>query len=249
MPSAVQRIVFLIAVLGYAGIGMAGGPNVEDKYAAGALRGVTRDPDGHLLPQARVTVHNVADGSDVTVASGSDGAFVIPSLTPGQYQVSARAEGFATLAAAAVTVTIHQTTQMDLSLARSAPDADLSPAIAKALEAMQKRIEQLEAEVKNRNTQEPSQAAAAEVPSKLAEGQPRTLLATIAKEPGAIPIEPGTLNKREPTLVASTAVAPSSTTDLAQQAGKAPAHASRACRSAQPDSSGGDASPATGPCR
>jgi hypothetical protein len=222
MASALRCIALLITFLGYAGIAMAGSPNVEDKYAAGALHGVTRDANGQLLPQARVTVHNIADGSDLAVVSGRDGSFVIPGLTPGQYQVSAKADGFATLAAVAVTVTNHQTTQMDLSLAKSASDGDLSPAIAKALEAMQRRIEQLEAEVKNRNSQDRPQAAAAEVSFNPAEGQPRTLLATIAKEPGAIPVEPGTLNKREPALVASTAVATPSTTDSAQQAGKAP---------------------------
>ena len=68
-------------------------------------------------------MHSVADSSDLTVVSGGDGAFIVASLNPGQYQVSAKTEGFATLAAATVTVTNHQTAQMDLSLAKSAPDA------------------------------------------------------------------------------------------------------------------------------
>jgi hypothetical protein len=186
-------------------------------------------------------VHSVADGSDLTVVSASDGAFAVASLNPGQYQVSARVEGFATLAASAVVVTNHQTAQMDLSLARSivgtsnssAPDPGTSPAIAtaleamqKGLEAMQKRIDQLEAEVKSRNTQERSQVASEEVPAK-PDGQPqRTLLATIVKDPGAIPIEPGTLARpTEKTLVASNVTAPlpnPSAPDAMPQTSKSP---------------------------
>src|ERR1700719_4928629 len=148
-----KRLAHVLAFLVYSGIALGGEPNVGDQYASGALRGVTRGPDGQPLPRAQITVHSVAESSDLTVVSGSDGAFLVASLNPGQYQVSAKTEGFATLAAAAVTVTNHQTAQMHLSLASSAPDPGISPAVAKALEAMQKRIEQLEAELKSRNKQ------------------------------------------------------------------------------------------------
>src|SRR5437879_2397077 len=156
MLSAKRYLALLLAFLVYAGIALGGEPNIGDKYASGVLRGMTRGPDGQALPQAQVTVHSVTEGSDLTIVSGSDGVFLVASLSPGQYQVSAKSERFATLAATAITVTNHQTAQMDLSLARSivrasnlsAPDPGMSPAVAKALEAMQKRIEHLEAELK-----------------------------------------------------------------------------------------------------
>jgi len=229
--------VRLLAFLVCAGIALGGEPNVGDKYAAGALRGVTQDPDGRPLPQAHVTVHSVAERSDLTVVSGNDGAFSVASLNPGQYQVSAQADGFATVAASTIVVTNHQTAQMDLSLARStvgasnssAADSGMSPAVAKALEgmqkgmeAMQKRIEQLEAELKNRNTQERPEVAAVDVPAKGADQPSRTLLATIAKDPNAIPIEPGTLGRQaDKTLVVSNAAVPL-TTNAAPQASTAP---------------------------
>jgi hypothetical protein len=198
-----KHSVVLFAFVVYAGIALCGEPNVGDKYASGALRGVTRDSSGQPLPHAQVTVHSVAESSDLTVVSGSDGAFAIASLNPGQYEVSARAEGFATLATTVVVVTNHQTAQMDLPLARGrtsnldASDAGMSPAIVKALEAMQKRIDQLEAELKGRNAQARPEVATAEVPAKAVEQPQRTLLATIVKDPSAIPIVPGTLNRPE----------------------------------------------------
>ncbi|HXA03398.1 MAG TPA: outer membrane beta-barrel protein [Bryobacteraceae bacterium] len=215
-----KRLAHVLAFLVYSGIASGGEPNVGDQYASGALRGVTRGPDGQPLPQAQVTVHSVAESSDLTVVSGSDGAFLVARLNPGQYQVSAKSEGFATLVAAAVTVTNHQTAQMDLSLARSAPDPGISPAVAKALEAMQKRIEQLEAELKSRSKEERS--ASAELSTNVPDEPSRTLLATIAKDPSAIPVVPGTLARRdERTVVASNApLAAPSAMDPAQ-AGKA----------------------------
>jgi hypothetical protein len=195
--------VLLLISLIYSGIALGGEPIVGDKYAAGALRGVTLGSGGHPLPHAQVTVHSVTEGSDLTVVSDGNGAFAVASLKPGQYQVSAKAQGCATSAAAAVVVTNRQTAQIDLSLARNdasnsgAQDPGMSPAVVKALEAMQKRIDELEAELKNRDTQARPEVAAAEVPAKAADQPQRTLLATIAKDPSAIPIVPGTLARPE----------------------------------------------------
>jgi hypothetical protein len=226
MPSATRCTALLFGSLVCAGIALGAEPIVEDKYASGALRGVTRDPSGQLLPQTQVMVHSVAVGSDLTVTSGNDGVFFVASLAPGQYQVSAKAEGLATLTVAAVTVMNHQTAQMDLFLAKSTLDPGMSPAIAKALDAMQARIEHLEAELKNRNAPEHSQVAGMEVPAAAHDGEPRTLLATIVKNPAEIPTVPGTLVKRdEKNLVASNATAPlpnSSVPDAAPQTSKSP---------------------------
>jgi hypothetical protein len=175
------------------------------------------------LAQVQVTVRSVAESSDLIVVSGSDGAFLVATLKPGQYQVSAKTEGFATLASGSVIVTNRQTAHVDLSLARSASDPGMSPAIVKALEAMQKRIDQLEAELKNRNTQGHSEVASAEIPAKTGDQPPHILLATIAKYPSAIPVVPETLARRDDkTLVASNAPLPApSVMDPAAQAGKA----------------------------
>jgi hypothetical protein len=134
--------------------------------------------------------------------------------------VSAKADGFASLAATNVVVTNHQTAHMDLSLARStsdlsAADSGMSPAVAKALEAMQKRIDQLEAELKNRNVQERPDVASAVVPANAVEQPPRTLLASITRDPNAIPVLPGTLARAEATAIAG-ASAPAPQTGKAQ---------------------------------
>jgi len=191
----------------------------------GALRGITRDPDGQPLAQAQVTLCNVADKFDLTVVSGSDGVFLVGGLKPGQYQLTAKAEGFATASPTIVDIAAdQQTSTVNVPLAKSVADPEISPAVAKALQAMQKRIEQLEAELKSKNAQQQLTATAA-VPVKPATEPPRTLLATITKDPGEIPVLPGTLSKQdEKTVVASNAaVPPKQETQPPAQAPAAPA--------------------------
>jgi hypothetical protein len=217
-----NRSVRLLASLVCAGIAWGGELNVGDKYTSGAFCGVTQDPEGQPLPRTQVTVHSFSEGSDLTVVSGSEGAFFVAALNPGQYQVSAKADGFATLAATTVVVTNHQTAQVNLSLAKSiiptsnlnTQDSGMTPAVAKALEAMQKRIDQLEAELRNKSQERPVLASAG-VPANAVDQTPRTLLATIAKDPSAIPVLPGTLARAEEATVIADP-------DPAPQAGKAP---------------------------
>jgi hypothetical protein len=220
-----KRRLALPLVLLCVNVALGGQAKAGDKYASGALRGVTRGLDGLALPQAQVTIHSVADNSELSVVSGRDGSFFVPSLNPGQYQVSARAEGLATLSMVPVTVANHQTTQMELSLARSALDPEMSPAIAKALEAMQRRIDQLEVALKNGARRDQAEVAEADIPSKAADQPSRTLLASIAKDPSAIPVAQGTLVRRDDrTLAASNAPLPSTLpADATPQTSKASA--------------------------
>jgi hypothetical protein len=225
MHGSKGHLAILLASMVCAGIPLAGEPS-GDTYASGALRGVTRDPEGQPLPRTKVTVHSVAESSDLTIVSNGDGAFSIASLTPGPYQLTAKAEGFTTTSATAIVVTNHQTAQMDLSLARdttttsreSAAEPGMSPAILKALEAMQKRIDQLEAEMRHGKAQEPAEAAGAASANALDQPQ-RTLLATIG---GGVPIEPGTLARpADRTLMASNTATPLANPSAAPQASKA----------------------------
>ena len=127
----------------------------------GVVRGVTLRPDGAPLAEAQVLIHNQTDNSDQSVVSGPDGAFVAVDLKPGRYTLIASKEGFLT-SSAAVQLKAHENLSVALALSAraivssTAPSqpvavseerASLAPADpqAKALEAMQERIERLEA--------------------------------------------------------------------------------------------------------
>jgi hypothetical protein len=193
----------------------------------GVIREVARQQP---LVEALIIAHNQSTGLDRTAAGGAGGVFSISNLEPGRYEVAAHKEGFVG-SSASVEVGSTGTFQIDLSLAKSPADlpakaapAERNPrtiALISELEAMKKRIEELELELKK----EQSTTAAEYVPQGRGEPAARTLLATIAKD-AAVPILPGTLGRaQEPKSGASEAAAPlpaSSAAEPLPQAGKVP---------------------------
>lgn len=58
------------------------------------ISGVVRDPSGSSIPAATISIRNVDTNLDVTVQSGTDGAYFIPQLPVGKYQLTVEAKGF-----------------------------------------------------------------------------------------------------------------------------------------------------------
>src|SRR5271157_4203485 len=118
--------------------------------ASGGVGGVTRDSTSKQpVANAHITVHNIYTGLDRSATSGSDGAFNMPGLEPGRYQVAAKAEGFAP-STANVQVSAPATAHLDLLLtADAAPTppkpVPASPSLADEIEALKERIAELEA--------------------------------------------------------------------------------------------------------
>jgi hypothetical protein len=72
----------------------------------GAVRGIVNDPSGAVVPGATITATLTGQGVPRTVTSDKDGAFDIPELPIGNYDVSAEAAGFKKFLAKDVVVTI-----------------------------------------------------------------------------------------------------------------------------------------------
>jgi hypothetical protein len=184
-----QRIVSIAIPLGMA-LNLA---FVHAQSSSGALHGVIAK-DGRPLADAQVVIHREDDNSDFTVTSGSDGAFAVSNLKPGQYAVKAMKAELQS-SPAIVYVAAQGDLKVDLSLAAA---DDISPAVAKKLEAMMTRIEQLEAALKNKTV--------ADQPVNPAlHGD---LLATLAKDPSQIPIVPATLAKPDLSKAVASAKGP-----------------------------------------
>jgi hypothetical protein len=145
----------------------------------GALHGVTAKADGTPVSDAQVVIHQIDGNSEVKVSSGVDGTFMVPSVKPGRYELKASKGEFES-PSKTVEVAASQNLAVDLALT-SASAAELSPAVAKALAAMQSRIDQLEAQLAQKSA--PEQPA-----STVPRGQ---LVATLAKD--QLPLVPGTL--------------------------------------------------------
>ena len=144
---------------------------------------------------AQLSVRNLSNDAAQTALSDSAGAYSVPGLGAGTYEITASKYGFAD-ARARVVLNARRPFHLDLKLkvaavSETAASTALPPADDDKFTAMEKRIELLEAELKNKNVPgQPAAAQQAAMPIPAAHGD---LLATAAKDPSQIPISPGTL--------------------------------------------------------
>ncbi len=86
----------------------------------GDIRGTTRDPANAALPQALVTIHDLDDNTSRTTLSDENGSYLFENLKPGQYQVSAAKQGFATSSVVNVELTARQSARVDVAMSLAA---------------------------------------------------------------------------------------------------------------------------------
>ncbi len=191
-----------------------------------ALKGIISDSaTGKAVAEAQITVRNLDTGVESAAASAADGSFAMENLRPGRYELAATKEGY-TRSSAKVEVgslgTYHVTLTLRATRAgvseNTVTDAS-TLALLQELEAMKKRIEELEEQLRKQALP----ATAAAQPAGAIEQPRRTLLATATSDPAAIPIEPDTLNRADKILTASTLPPmPAQSGSPASQSGQAP---------------------------
>lgn len=74
------------------------------------------DSSGGALPGVAIVLTNEDTGVVRETMSTGDGSYFAPQMVPGRYRISAKLEGFKTLDRRGVTLTVGQTTTLDLSL-------------------------------------------------------------------------------------------------------------------------------------
>jgi carboxypeptidase family protein len=80
------------------------------------ITGTVRDQSGGVVPRATVTVTNVQTNISVKTESDDAGSYVIPSLRPGEYSVSAESSGFPKIIRTGVTLQVAQVARIDMTL-------------------------------------------------------------------------------------------------------------------------------------
>jgi hypothetical protein len=95
---------------------MAGSVTCFAQLQAGRIVGQVFDPQHAAVPGATVTVTNTATNVAETVKTGASGNYVVTSLNPGTYSVSATAEGFQTEVRNGIDLTVGQAAEVDLNL-------------------------------------------------------------------------------------------------------------------------------------
>lgn len=90
---------------------------VRAQVASATVNGSISDPSGALIQQAAVTARNVRTGFTRSTETNDDGFYVLTSLPPGVYVISAQKSGFAEAKSSEIPLTVGQTATFDLKLA------------------------------------------------------------------------------------------------------------------------------------
>jgi Carboxypeptidase regulatory-like domain len=88
--------------------------------STGTIQGIVADPSGAAVPNATVTVRNMATGEERSFTTDESGLYVVPSLPVGRYSVTAKAAGLQTTTVNNVALEVSRVVQEDFRLAVAA---------------------------------------------------------------------------------------------------------------------------------
>lgn len=102
-------LLLLIAILSFSGILLA-------QSSTATLSGTVEDQNGAIVAGANIALVSVTQGSQRLATTNSEGRFVFPQLTPGQYSVTATREGFAPVEVKNVTLNVNDQVALRITL-------------------------------------------------------------------------------------------------------------------------------------
>lgn len=65
--------------------------------AGGTINGTVTDATGAVIPGAQIQIVNAETGVETASETGINGAFAVPNMPPGEYNIAASADGFKTV--------------------------------------------------------------------------------------------------------------------------------------------------------
>jgi hypothetical protein len=108
--------LFSSAVFVFFVLGIVFSNPASAQVAGGTLSGTITDPSDKSVPQAQVSITNVATGITTTVTTNSDGFYIAPNLLPGEYQVTVSAKGFSTETKKGISLSVGSQQVFNLTL-------------------------------------------------------------------------------------------------------------------------------------
>ncbi|MGA9670892.1 MAG: carboxypeptidase-like regulatory domain-containing protein, partial [Terracidiphilus sp.] len=107
---SVQKAVFVWILI------LCAGTVAFSQGGRGSISGLITDPSGAIIPGAKVTTKDHATGISTSTVSTAAGLYSFVSLNPGNYEVSVSLKGFETVTQDNITVTVDQTSTVNLAL-------------------------------------------------------------------------------------------------------------------------------------
>ena len=100
---------------------------VRAQVTSATLTGVVRDATGASIPEAKITITNIATNISREASSDAAGNYTVPSLVPGEYRVEAEKSGFKKAVLTGVILQVAQQGVPDPFVVQH-PAGDQSPA-------------------------------------------------------------------------------------------------------------------------
>jgi hypothetical protein len=95
---------------------MAMNVDVQAQVAGGTITGTLVDSSGRVLPNAGVSITNVATGISRMVTTNEDGLYIAPNLLPANYELTFTAAGFKTEARRGIDLTVGATVTLNMTM-------------------------------------------------------------------------------------------------------------------------------------
>jgi hypothetical protein len=105
---------------------MAVAPGAFAQTAGSTLVGHVTDKDGGPLPGVTVTAKNAETGLSRSTVTGSDGAFRLPSLPVGSYDVNAELSGFAPVTVQAVRLNVATERSIEITMGQASLQEEIT---------------------------------------------------------------------------------------------------------------------------
>jgi hypothetical protein len=108
-----MRMAFVVSVFVCFLVGAAGNAQLD---VAGTINGTIRDQTGAVVPGVQVIITNLDTGDRRQAASADSGTYVLPSVPPGRYSLSASLAGFKTYVLKEFRLEVKQLSTIDVQL-------------------------------------------------------------------------------------------------------------------------------------
>lgn len=113
-----QHILMLLVLLGTL-LGI-------QRSAAQEFTGRVIDPTGATISNAAIVVHNLLTNEEIATQTNTTGVYTVPYLKPGEYRVTATAQGFETLIKNNITLEVGKTGVINFALKVGAASASIT---------------------------------------------------------------------------------------------------------------------------